>query len=273
VPIIPLYDSPPSPDAWHRVRAPGGYEWWHFDAEDAQHDRRLVVTFYDGYVFDPTYQRCYAAFRRQPTRHSPPLPSEFPCVEVALYENGQARFSKKLTAGKFVGSDDSPALAIGDNRVEKLGYSLRISLRDDSLSVQMTFTPKFSHAPIELLLDGHHWIVADPLCDVDAKIQFFGEAIEFRGRGFRDHHFGTAPPPRSRQGRVLLDDAMCVFRISPSPILIEADESGMWQTQLIQLDQAISLSNPRALDSSRMIYDAIWRGRAAKALCTIIHGD
>jgi hypothetical protein len=267
VPIIPLFNSPPNPDAWHRVRAPGGYEWWHFDAEDSQSDRQLIVNFYDGYIFDPVYQRRYAQYLRHPTQNAPPLPSEFPCVQFALYENGKSRFDKKFTTGKFLGSDDSPALTIGDNRVEKIGSALRLTLRDESLSAQISFTPKFSHAPLNV---ENHWIVVDPLCDVDAKIQLSGEAVEFRGRGFRDHRFGAEPPPLFTQGRVLLEDAMCAFVISPSPILIEADASGIRQTQIIQLDEVLSLSNPRSLDSMQMIYDAVWRGRRGKAFCTIV---
>ena len=42
MPTLPLFAPPnahqaagASPDASHRVTAPGGYEWWHFDAPDA----------------------------------------------------------------------------------------------------------------------------------------------------------------------------------------------------------------------------------------------
>jgi hypothetical protein len=267
VPTIPLYHSPTSPDAWHRVRAPGGYEWWHFDAEELEHDRRLIATFYDGYIFDPIYRRRYAQYLRHPTRHSPPLPSEFPCLRFTLFENGRTRFSTQFTAGEFRGSDDSPALTIGENRTEQLGKALRLTLCDQAFSAEITFTPKFSHTPIEYSLEkSHHWILADPLCDVDAKIQLSGETIEFRGRGFRDHRFGTEPPSHFIHGRVLLDDAACAFHLAESSTVLEADASGIRQ---VQLNEVLSLLNPRPLDSSLMIYDASWRGRKATALCEV----
>ena len=57
--VIPLYTPPSCPDAWHQVIAPGGYEWWHFDAEDAATDTQLVASFYDGDIFDREYWRRY----------------------------------------------------------------------------------------------------------------------------------------------------------------------------------------------------------------------
>jgi len=274
LPTIPLYDSPLSPDAWHRVRAPGGYEWWHFDAEDSQHDRRLVAVFYDGYIFDPEYQRRYLRYRRQPTLYAPPLPSEFPCVHFGIYEEKvRAHFRKQFAPSQFRGSPESPALTIGENSVEPSGDALRLTLRDQFLSAQMTFTPKFG----------------DLSYDVEAAIELSGEKIIFHGRGFRDHRFGTEPPSRAVHGRVLLEDAMCAFQISQSPTLIEADASGVrhveigayacdWQSPVpsaIQFDDLLSLLNPQLLDSlpTRAVYDAVWRGREAKALCTIIQSD
>src|SRR5687767_6539330 len=67
MPTISLYTPPAHPDAWHQIRAPGGYEWWHFDAEDARHDRRLVAALFDGDAMDPRYVREYARYRRNPT--------------------------------------------------------------------------------------------------------------------------------------------------------------------------------------------------------------
>jgi hypothetical protein len=280
VPTIPLYDSPLNPDAWHRVRSPGGYEWWHFDAQDAQHDRQLVATFYDGYIFDPDYRHRYASYLRKPTQNPPPLPSEFSCVHFAMYENGRSRFEKYLPAARFIGSQDSPALKIGKNFIEAINNHPRLSLLDQSFSAEVSFKPVFLGDPVLKTIDAnHHWIVSNPLCDVEATIELDGETIHFRGRGFGDHQFGASPPmQKSIHGRVLLDDAMCAFHISQDAILVEAGASGIEQAQIerivrdprkIQLDDLLSLSNPRVLDATWLIYDAIWRGRAAMALCTI----
>ena len=45
----------------------------------------------------------------------------------------------------------------------------------------------------------HHWVIADPLCDVSGVIELFDAStgrptvIEFNGRGYHDHNSGTGP--------------------------------------------------------------------------------
>src|SRR5579884_2618696 len=88
--ILPLVAAPPAdPDAWHRVAAPGGYECWHFDAEDATGEVRLVACFWEGYPFHPQYVRRFENYLRHPTRNPPPQPREYPCVQFAIYERGR----------------------------------------------------------------------------------------------------------------------------------------------------------------------------------------
>ena len=65
----------PFADGWHAVAAPGGYEWWYFDAEDPATDTQLVAIFMEGFVFHPGYIRAYELYRRRPTRVAPPLPA------------------------------------------------------------------------------------------------------------------------------------------------------------------------------------------------------
>src|SRR5688572_15336455 len=84
---IPMFTPPSHPDGWHRVTAPGGYESWHFEAEDAE-GRRLVIEFHDGYPSSRDYLRRYTAFRRRPTRTRPPVPADFPHVSLALFHSG-----------------------------------------------------------------------------------------------------------------------------------------------------------------------------------------
>src|SRR4051812_14710838 len=89
MPILPLYNPDAPPDAWHEVRAPGGYESWYFDAEDPSGDRLIVVIFSQGFTHAPMYLRRYARYRRHPTRITPPVPEEFPNLYVAYYEGGE----------------------------------------------------------------------------------------------------------------------------------------------------------------------------------------
>src|SRR4249920_3011226 len=90
MPTIPLFTPTPIPDAWHNVTAPGGYEWWYFDAEDVANDRQIVGILLDGFVFHPKYLRAYAWYRRFPTRIAPPLPRWFRCAYFVVYERGRS---------------------------------------------------------------------------------------------------------------------------------------------------------------------------------------
>src|SRR5690349_6074304 len=86
MPTLPLYNPAAVPDAWHEVIAPGGYEWWHFEAEDSAGELEVVADFYDGEPDSALYRRAYARFRRQPTRVTPPVPRDYPCVRFRVWE-------------------------------------------------------------------------------------------------------------------------------------------------------------------------------------------
>jgi hypothetical protein len=90
MPSIAMYEPPATPDAWHRVMAPGGYEWWYFDAEDAATDTQVVAIFLEGFVFHTGYLRAYARFVRNPTAAPPPLPGDWPCVYLCVYRAGRS---------------------------------------------------------------------------------------------------------------------------------------------------------------------------------------
>ncbi len=51
--IVPWFEVPTEMDASHRVRAPGGYERWSFDAADAASDVRVVAVLEGGSATDP----------------------------------------------------------------------------------------------------------------------------------------------------------------------------------------------------------------------------
>src|SRR3954466_16249973 len=87
MPLVPLYDQPSLPQASHNVRSPGGYETWRLRAYDENQNLFLIVSLWNGYLFHPTYQKRYRDYLRHPTPTTPPLPSDFACQELALYQN------------------------------------------------------------------------------------------------------------------------------------------------------------------------------------------
>lgn len=223
---LPMFTAPADPDAWHRVTAPGGYEWWYFDAEDPAGRVRLVAIFLEGFVFHPGYLRRYARYRRRPTRVAPPVPGEYPCAYFVLYEDGKiaGQFMSQYPAGAFAASPDRPDVRVGPNRFRReADGSLRLSLSgtpwrltwrgpklldDQALSAELTFRPRTPGGPgaaertfLSRRLSGadHRWVIADPLCDVAGTVSLGGPAgsggrsVAFAGRGYHDHNYGTAP--------------------------------------------------------------------------------
>jgi carotenoid 1,2-hydratase len=249
MPVVPLFETPADPDAWHRVAAPGGYEWWYFDAEDATGRFQLVAIFFEGFVFHPGYLRRYARYLRRPTRRTPPVAGDFPCAYFVLYEDGKIRsqFMAQYPPSEFRASADRPDVRVGPNtfRREKDG-SLRLELRGtpwqltwrgpmlldgQTLSADLTFRPLAPAGATERTflsrrLSGadHRGVIADPLCEVTGTISMDGGAsaggptVVFTGRGYHDHNYGTAPigPGLKRWvwGRAIADDGMYTFHFA-----------------------------------------------------------
>ena len=221
MPTLPLYTVPPHPDAWHRVTAPGGYERWHFDAEDPAGRVRLVAVFAQGGYFQTDYLRRYARYRRRPTRHRPPVPGEYPWASFAVYEDGRPLgcWRSRHRPGEFSASAERPEVRIGPSAFGPGdGGSLRLRLAGGRLSADLRVRPQWGGPPHERpLLSGrrsaatHQWVLADPLCDVEGVIRIGGgdasraalqdsagqgsaeREIPFAGLGYHDHHYGTAP--------------------------------------------------------------------------------
>jgi carotenoid 1,2-hydratase len=273
MPTLPLYTSPSHPDAWHNVTAPGGYEWWYFDAEDVANDRQIVAILLDGFIFHPKYLRDYAWYRWFPTHIAPPLPRWFRCAYFVVYERGRilSQFMRQYPSSEFEAQTDRPGVVLGSNQFHLDADSrLRLRLRgtpwkltwqgpqhltSQMLAAEFAFTPKFVHPPMERIflsrqMTGaeHHWVIANPLCDVSGVIEIFDastgrpKVIDFSGRGYHDHNYGTGPigPGLARWtwGRVFSDDSVTVFHhaeprnreLQAETHVVTADASGVRET-------------------------------------------
>lgn len=304
-----------SPDAWHRVAAPGGYEWWHFDAEDASGDVQLVAAFHDGFAFHPGYLRAHARYLRRSTRVAPAVPSQYPCASFAVYEKGSpaARFLTQYSPGAFQGSDERPEARVGLNvlQADAAGV-LRLSLAGptpdptpgsstpwagQALSAELWFRSLRACSPPterrflsrELTGADHHWVLANPLCEVEGTVRIpagggagGGRALAFRGRGYHDHCYGTGPIGsglhRWVRGRVLLAERVVAFhaatpanRDRPDEVrLVACDPAGAYDVpnagfrldgagrtraglaypRRLKLGDALELHSPRVVEAS-----------------------
>lgn len=327
--LVPWYRKPAVADAWHHVAAPGGYEWWYFDAEDPATDTQIVAIFLDGFVFHPGYLRRYARYRRRPTRFNPPVAADYPCAYFVVYRGGKiwAQFMTQYPTAAFAASDQIPQVAIGPNRLHSAADGIRLRLEgtpwhltwrgprlNDHLKLEgdFTFKPLLDHPPCERLffskrMSGaeHHWVVANPLCDVSGSFAMGSERIDFRGRGYHDHNYGTAPigPGLKRWawGRALLHDRVYTFhfarpadsRLADEVHLLLADQQQVRELSVqrpavdwsrrnatllaypaqLSFDNHLKLSAPRLVDSSpfymRMIYNAQAGDEQGTAFCEV----
>lgn len=224
---LPLYDpAPADADGWHAVRSPGGYEGWYFDAEDpaaGEGGVRLVAMFTEGFVFHPGYLRRYARYRSRPTRHAPPVPAEYPCACLAVYEGGRvlAQFTQQVRPEAFRAEAERLDVRAGENGVSRspdgslrlrlAGSPCRLTWRGPQrsgagpLRADLTFTPIIRPpSPVatspgarherrlfsrEISGADHRWVIADPLCRVEGDIRL-GGASQGNGSGSGN---GTLP--------------------------------------------------------------------------------
>lgn len=275
---VPLYvPNPVSPDYSHQVRMPGGYEWWYFDAEDPRTDTQVVAIFLHGFVFHPGYLRSHARFLKNPTRHPPALPDHFPCMYLCVYRNGRIlyQFMNQYSPEHYQADSEQLDVRIGPNRLigQSEGLLLNLSgipweltwqgpktFHQRRLQGQLTFVPTFSHAPAERIFlsrpmtgADHHWIIANPHCSVRGTLRLLEhnqeqERIDFDGRGYHDHNFGTGPlgPGLKRWiwGRAILDRRVLTFhyavpqhRTLPDEVhLIEATEQAFRELEVQRIE-------------------------------------
>ena len=215
MPMISLLTPPTMPDASHQVTAPGGYEWWYFDAEDAGGELRVVAIFFQGFVFHPGYLRAYGRFINAPTRNLPPTPSEFPCVYFVLYRGGEivGQFMSQVRPEEYSAATDRVQVTIGPNELETAAdgaLQLRVrgvpwaltgtgprTLDSQRLLASFRFMPRITQEPMQRRFISrkwsnadHHWVIANPLCDVTGEVELYD----------LDKKQGTMAPDRSGRG-------------------------------------------------------------------------
>lgn len=260
MPSLDLFDSSAHPDGWHDVRAPGGYEWWYFDAEEAATDTQVVAIFMQGFIFHPGYLRAFGKYLRRPTRTSPPMPGDYPSVYLCVYRGGRVahQFFTEFRADQFAAQRDDVDVAIGPNRLRREGGDYVLSLSgtpwtltsrgprthvDRSLSAELRFTPTIDHPPIErpflsreMTGAVHNWTIAAPRCAVRGMIRVDADTIPFAGHGYHDHNYGTVPIGdgirRWTWGRAMFDGGRVMTFHHAEP----RDAGRSPETHLVQVD-------------------------------------
>src|SRR2546428_7504545 len=202
MPTLPLYTpNPGHPDGSHQVIAPGGYERWYFDAESTTGDVVIVAVFAQGSPDHPHYAeylRHYRKYLRGPTRHRPPVPADYASVSLAVYEQGRAlaQSVEAIAPGALHASPDHLELAAPPHVVTS-GSDGCMRVRVGG--ADLVFRPTLTDGPRDLTQWSrpdpsrhHYWVLASFFCAVEGTVQVqTGRSLEFSGRGFHDHQYGT----------------------------------------------------------------------------------
>lgn len=302
MPTLPLVNNPAPADidAPRRVVAPGGYEWWYFEAHDPAADLRVTAILFDGNPFHPGYLRRYAWYRRFPTRLAPPLPREFPGVFVRVYEKDTLMLGamRQYEPGTCRVSE-SKVIVGDDSFTRSADGAIRLTIRG---AVDLTFRPKGSPAPAPPRLyrmargssvrQAHGWIVSNPLCAASGDVTVRGRTARFDGSGYQDHNFGAEPVHLAAKrwfwSCVWLDDrshviAEAVPTRGPSRgiHLLDADTPGsaVWDGRtrlripyptMIDFGDALRLDEPRVIESLPIMAQLRYRARVRDVTTTAV---
>jgi len=220
-----LYSNPDR-DVQHPKKSSGAYEWWYFDAYDAALDLGLVLIYYDGLLFSPSYHRAQNSSEKA-------LASDYPGVSFSLYKGKKTLFYALNEYAPSQARFDLPEapLVIGSNRIEhhldKQHRSYQITL-DESipnachLKGQLTFRSDpypVSFAPIGEPGDRHHWNLVQPKAHVHGELVLWDgkqeHTFKVNTTGYHDHNIGFEPLEHHFDewywGRVHLDEHTLIW--------------------------------------------------------------
>ena len=204
----------PLQEAWHRLDAPGSYEWWYFDAEDEAQGISVVFIWFAGFAFSPYYLSHYEDWKAR-RRADSPSPVDYAGFSFQLYKDGREiiNFIKEGPRELFAAEDGGIGVRFEGNRFvyDPLRDEYRLTIdfafpaRDKSVHASFSFRPqhRFDYRLDTAVHDGvdfrHQWVLSVPKAEVlgvlDIKSLASGkrEVLQFRGRGYHDHNLGIVP--------------------------------------------------------------------------------
>ncbi|ADV62149.1 hydroxyneurosporene synthase [Isosphaera pallida ATCC 43644] len=226
----------PDPDRFFAFEQPGAHEWWYFDA--ISHDGRdaLVIVFYAGLPFDPSFGVAAIRHHRDPSRFPKPDPLDHCAVGLCWYRDGQtaAYALNGFRRPDFSYRTDPFTVAIDANCLERdhegvyhLSLDTPSKNGDARLKAKLHFTPAASTRPLERNLGApdhpHHWILAAADCRVEGDLEIVpithgrprfrlpaqpdgpsggprklsAAHLAFQGRGYHDHNAGAEEMSRA----------------------------------------------------------------------------
>ena len=209
-PAIPMLRAPAAADVPHDVFAPGGYEWWRFEARSDDDRITLVADFFEGDPFERDYLRRYTRFVRRPTKIVPPIPREHRAASWWVKR-------KDKPARSFHHALSADAEEVAASLRDAGGFTLRIGTShlhrhpDGSFHLALHDPASQLRATLHCVPDGpahrelktfpsrsltganHHWAIPSSLYRITGHVEVGGDSFEVTGRGTHDHRWGTGP--------------------------------------------------------------------------------
>ena len=222
------------PDRYFDLKTPGAHEWWYFDSISADGRDVLVIIFYAGLPFDPSYGVAAIRHVRKPGKHSKPNPLDHSAVGLSWYRDGKqvAYALSGHKADAFRHQADPFEIQVGTSRVARDAdgsYRLTVltpSVEGKPIRASIRFTPAAGTEPFERNLGSeelpHQWILAAPDCKVEGSVAIGDQSLNFQGRGYHDHNAGSEEMSlamkRWEWGRVHIGDQTHIYYSSrPKP--------------------------------------------------------
>jgi hypothetical protein len=190
------------PDRFFNRTSPGAHEWWYFDAISDDGLDAIVLVWYAGLPFDPSYGVGTLRHLKNPAKYPQPRALDHSAIGFSWYRQGKpiAYALNAFKADQFRHQPDPFSVEIATNRVDRddQGYTLTIvtpSVEGRPIQASFRFQPAASTEPFERDLGTveapHNWLLAASDCRVEGKASFGGEEHVFVGRGYHDHNAGA----------------------------------------------------------------------------------
>ena len=233
------------PDRYFDLKTPGAHEWWYFDAISADGRDVLVIIFYAGLPFDPSYGVAAIRHVRNPDKYPRPNPLDHSAVGLSWHRDGKqvAYALSGHKASAFRHQADPFTVEVATSRlVRDADGSYRLTVLTPSVDgkpirASIRFTPAAGTEPFERNLGSeespHHWILAAPDCQVEGSVAIGDQSMNFQGRGYHDHNAGSEEMSlamrRWEWGRVHIGDQTEVY-YSSTPQPGKGDSQSLWIT-------------------------------------------
>jgi carotenoid 1,2-hydratase len=194
--------SASDPDRFFNRTTPGAHEWWYFDANSDDGRDAIVIVWYAGLPFDPSYGVATLRHLKNPAKYPQPRALDHSAIGFSWYRHGKAiaYALNAFEADHFRHQAEPFSVEVATSRLERdgEGYTLTIatpSVAGQPIRAEFRFTPAASTEPFERDLGTpeapHNWLMAACDCRVEGKASFGGEDQAFNGRGYHDHNAGA----------------------------------------------------------------------------------